>query len=388
MACGTGTEGVVVDAVGMNKPNVTKKRRKAPAAYSPVAPQHPLNRSCTAVWGLMLCVLTLTLALELSLGSVLIPLKTVASILLGRTDAPIEWRQIILLFRLPRALTAMLAGAALGIAGLEMQTIFRNPLADPFVLGISSGASLGVALVVMAAGGLKWSLLLERAGIAGNLSLVLAATLGALGVLSIVLGVARRVESNLTLLIVGLMFGYITGSIVNILMQFTVEHQMQSYIAWTFGSFGGVAWQQMGVFAPTVACGLGLAWVLAKPLNALLLGDGYARSMGVNVRLVRSWIIAGAAVLAGAVTAYCGPISFLGIAVPHLGRILLKTSDHHKLIPSVAMLGATLALMADLIAQAPGTEIALPLNAITALIGAPVVVGVILRRRQVMEAGI
>ena len=268
-----------------------------------------------------------------------------------------------------------------------MQTLFRNPLADPFVLGISSGASLGVALVVMAAGGLKWSLLLEQAGIAGNLSLVLAATLGALGVLSIVLGVARRVESNLTLLIVGLMFGYITGSIVQVLMQFTVEHQMQSYITWTFGSFGSVTWQQMGVFAPTVACGLGLAWVLAKPLNALLLGDGYARSMGVNVRLVRSWIIGGAAVLAGTITAYCGPIGFLGIAVPHLGRVLLKTSDHRKLIPAVVMLGATLALLADLISQAPGTQIALPLNAVTALIGAPVVVGVILRRRQIMEAG-
>ena len=374
--------------MGVRRPNETKRRPKARTASPSITPQHPFHSSGPAVWGLMLCVLVLGLALELSLGSVLIPLKTVVSILLGRTDAPIEWRQIILLFRLPRALTAMLAGAALGIAGLEMQTLFRNPLADPFVLGISSGASLGVGLVVMAAGGLRWRALLEQVGMAGNLSLVLAATLGAFGVLSVVLSIARRVESNLTLLIVGLMFGYITASIVNILMQFTAEHQMQSYIAWTFGSFGGVAWRQMGVFAPTVACGLGIAWTLAKPLNALLLGDGYARSLGVNVRLIRSWIIVGASLLAGGVTAYCGPIGFLGIAVPHLGRVMLRTSDHHKLVPAVAMLGATLALVADLIAQAPGTEIALPLNAITALIGAPVVVGVILRRRQVMEAGI
>ena len=377
-----------MDAVGMKKPIVKENRHKAEATPIPTALRHPLPRSGIAVWGIMLSALVFAFALELSLGSVLIPLKTVASILLGHMDAPIEWRQIILLFRLPRALTAMLAGAALGIAGLKMQTLFRNPLADPFVLGISSGASLGVALVVMAAGGFKWSLLMERAGVAGNLSLVLAATLGALGVLSVVLGIARRVESNLTLLIVGLMFGYITGSIVNILMQFTAEHQMQSYIAWTFGSFGGVTWHQMAVFAPTLACGLAMAWVLTKPLNALLLGDGYARSMGVNVRLVRSWVIVGASLLAGAVTAYCGPIGFLGIAVPHLGRILFKTSDHHKLVPAVTMLGATLALIADLIAQAPGTEIALPLNAVTALIGAPVVVGVILRRRHIMEAGI
>jgi iron complex transport system permease protein len=336
----------------------------------------------------MISALALAFALELSLGSVLIPLKAVVSILLGHTDAPVGWRQIILLFRLPRAITAMLAGAALGVAGLKMQTLFRNPLADPFVLGINSGASLGVALVVMAAGGLRWGLLLEKAGIAGNLSLVLAATLGALGVLSIVLGIARRVESNLTILIVGLMFGYITGSIVQVLMQFAMEHQMQSYITWTFGSFGSVTWRQMRFFAPVLACGLTLAWVLAKPLNVLLLGDGYARSMGVNVRFVRSWIIGGAAVLAGTVTAYCGPIGFLGIAVPHLSRMLLKTSDHRRLIPAVVMVGAILALLADLISQAPGTQVALPLNAVTALIGAPVVVGVILRRRQIMEAGI
>jgi iron complex transport system permease protein len=161
---------------------------------------------------------------------------------------------------------------------------------------------------------------------------------------------------------------------------------MQSYITWTFGSFGSVTWGQMVIFAPTVICGLAVAWILVKPLNALLLGDGYARSMGVNVRLVRCWIIGGASVLAGAVTAYCGPIGFLGIAVPHLGRIILKTSDHRYLVPAVIMIGAILALLADLISQMPGTQIALPLNAVTALIGAPIVVSVILRRKYVMEA--
>lgn len=338
------------------------------------------------VWGGMFFTMIAVFVLELSLGSVWVPLDAVVSILLGRTDMAEDWRQIILLFRLPRALTAMLSGAALGMAGLKMQTLFRNPLADPFVLGISSGAGLGVALVVMVAGGLKWSIFLERTGFAGNISLTLSAILGATAVLGIVLGVARRVESNITLLIIGLMFGYITGAAVQVLMQFSLEHQMQSYITWTFGSFSSVTWGQMVIFAPTVICGLAVAWVLVKPLNALLLGDGYARSMGVNVRLVRCWIIGGASVLAGAVTAYCGPIGFLGIAVPHLGRIILKTSDHRYLVPAVIMIGAILALLADLISQMPGTQIALPLNAVTALIGAPIVVSVILRRKYVMEA--
>lgn len=345
-----------------------------------------MKNAGTVFWGSVLALLVLAFACELSLGSVVIPLKAVFLTIVGKTNVPEDWRHIILLFRLPRALTAMLAGAALGMAGLKMQTLFRNPLADPFVLGISSGAGLGVALVVMAAGGLQWRFFLERAGVAGNLSLVLAAILGAGVVLAIVLGVARRVEGNVTLLIVGLMFGYITGAIVQVLMQFAVEHQMQSYVTWTFGSFGSVTWKQLAILAPVVISGLGVGWVLVKPLNALLLGTDYARSMGVNVRFVRSWIIAGASLLAGAVTAYCGPIGFLGIAVPHLGRILLRTSDHRQLVPAVTVLGAIVALLADLIAQAPGTEIALPLNAVTALIGAPVVVTIILRRRHVMEA--
>lgn len=375
-------------AMGMIENPMTENRRETqtPPSLSQMISQHPLPRMSPVVWGAMFFALALAFSLELSLGSVLIPLKVVISILLGRADVPEDWQQIILLFRLPRALTAMLAGAALGMAGLMMQTLFRNPLADPFVLGISSGAGLGVALVVMIAGGLKWSLFMEQTGLAGNVTLVLGAILGATTVLAIVLAVARRVEDNLTLLIIGLMFGYITGAAVQVLMHFSLEHQMQSFITWTFGSFGSVTWKQMGVFAPVVVCGLAISGVLVKPLNALLLGDGYARSMGVNVRLVRFWIIGGASVLAGAITAYCGPIGFLGIAVPHLGRILLKSSDHRRLVPAVMVLGATLALLADLISQAPGTQMSLPLNAVTALIGAPVVVGVILRRRYMMEA--
>jgi iron complex transport system permease protein len=254
------------------------------------------------------------------------------------------------------------------------------------VLGISSGAGLGVALTVLAASGIGWSAFLAKNGIAGNAAIILAAIAGSVIVMGIVLGIARKVENSLTLLIVGLMFGYIASSLVNVLMQFSLEHQMQNYITWTFGSFAGVTWKQLGVFAPVVLAGILMAWLLAKPLNALLLGDSYARSMGVHVKYIRNCIIVGTALLAGAVTAFCGPIGFLGIAVPHLSRMLLKTSDHHTLVPAVVLLGSVLAMLADILAQAPGTQISLPLNSVTALIGAPVVVGVILRRRHIMEA--
>ena len=351
------------------------------------AAKSSLPRVSLLAWVALGFLLAFTFALELAIGSVAIPLKSVVRILLGMPVSSDTARQIVLMFRLPRAVTAMLAGAALGVAGLKMQTLFRNPLADPFVLGISSGAGLGVAIVVLAANALGLSALMAQSNITGSASIILAATIGALVVLGAVLMVARRVESTLTILIVGLMAGYISGSLVSIMMQFAIEHQMQSYITWTYGSFGGVTWTQMTVFAPVVVAGVLIGWLLAKSLNALLLGDGYAHSMGVNVSRVRAAIIAGASLLAGAVTAFCGPIGFLGIAVPHLCRMLLKTSDHRVLIPSVVLLGGSIAMLADLISQAPGTQMTLPLNAITALIGAPVVVGVVLKSRHVMEAG-
>lgn len=345
----------------------------------------PLPRAPRIVWLVLAALLMLAFALELALGSMQIPIRAVADILLGGEDVPDGWRQIVLFFRLPRAMAALLAGAALGIAGLEMQTLFRNPLADPFVLGINSGASLGVALVVLAAGGLNLGAVLAKGGAPGTLSTILAATMGALAVLGFVLAVARRAENGLTLLIVGLMFGYIANSLVSILMQFAAEHPMHNYINWTFGSFGSVTWKQMMVFATAVIAGVGGSWFLAKPLNALLLGETYAQSMGIPVLRIRTLVIIGAAVLAGSVTAFCGPIGFLGIAVPHLCRMLLKTTDHRVLVPATLLLGGVLALFADLIAQVPGSRVTLPLNAVTALIGAPVVVGVLLRRRNRME---
>jgi iron complex transport system permease protein len=262
-----------------------------------------------------------------------------------------------------------------------MQTLFRNPLADPFVLGVNSGASLGVALVVLSVG-TTGSILMAGIGLLGDFGLAAAAVAGASLALLIVLVVAARVQSVMTILILGLMFGYATGAVVSLLLYFSIAERIQAYVNWTFGSFGGVTWGQMPVFAPVILLGLGSAFLLSKPLNALLLGENYARSMGMNVRRSRLAIILSTALLSGAVTAFCGPIGFLGLAVPHLCRSLLGTSDHRVLVPACAMLGAALALVADFIAQVPGHQVVLPLNVVTVLIGAPVVAWVILRRRN------
>ena len=319
--------------------------------------------------------------LNLTLGSVEIPLSDIVSILLGKELEKNTWTTIILNFRLPKALTATLAGSALAVSGLQMQTLFSNPLAGPFVLGINSGASLGVALAVLTTGAIGTSTLLGGLGIWENIGSVLAASLGAAVVLGLVLLVSRYVSNSTTLLIVGLMFGYGTSSIVSILLYFSVAERIQSYIIWTFGSFSGVTSSQLPILATVVILGLAIASTMTKSLNALLLGEIYAKSLGIKIQQSRLWIIASASILAGGVTAFCGPISFLGVAVPHLARSLLKTSNHRQLIPVVAMLGAILALFANLVAQLPGSQLVLPLNSVTALLGTPIVTWVILRRR-------
>ena len=332
--------------------------------------------------GLLLLVV---FALSLSLGSVHIPVGDIVSVLLGGEGAKPAWAIIVHTIRLPKAITAMLAGAALSVSGLQMQTLFRNPLADPFVLGINSGASLGVAIVVLAVGSVG-SALLAGLGVLGDLSLAFAASLGAAAVLGCVLLISRKVQSVMTLLILGLMFGYATSAFVSVLLYFSIPEQIQAFIIWTFGSFGGVTWRQMVVFAPAIGLGLLMAFLTMKPLNALLLGEKYAQSMGVPVKRVRIWTLGGASILAGVTTAFCGPIAFLGLAVPHLCRSLLNTSDHRLLMPAVTLLGATLALLADVIARMPGSQATLPLNAVTSLIGAPVVIWVILRRQNLNAA--
>ncbi|MEH2467250.1 iron ABC transporter permease [Nostoc sp.] len=333
------------------------------------------------IFSFLLISLLFTFLLDLALGSVDIPINEVVKILLGQESEKATWANIILKFRLPKALTATLAGAALGVSGLQMQTLFRNPLAGPFVLGISSGASLGVALVVLTAS-VTTPTLLADLGIISDFSLVIAASLGAASVLGMMLVVSRRVQDTMTLLILGLLFGYATSAIVSILLQFSSKERIQSYIMWTFGSFAGVTWRQLVVLIPVILLSLFLAVLQSKSLNALLLGESYARSLGLTVQKTRFSIITSASILAGGITAFCGPIAFLGVAIPHLCRSLFNTSDHRILIPSVIIMGAILALIADLFSQLWVSQMVLPLNAVTALIGTPVVTWVILRRNS------
>ncbi|MFM7364097.1 MAG: iron chelate uptake ABC transporter family permease subunit [Cuspidothrix sp.] len=335
----------------------------------------------TIIFLIILVSLILAFLLDLALGSVDIPLDEVVKILFGQEPEKVTWTHIILKFRLPKALTATLAGAALGVSGLQMQTLFKNPLAGPFVLGISSGASLGVALVVLTAS-VTTPTLLADLGIISDFGLVIAASLGAASVLGMMLVVSRRVQDTMTLLILGLLFGYATSAIVSILLQFSSKERIQSYIMWTFGSFAGATWRQLVVLIPVILLSLLGAVLQSKSLNALLLGESYARSLGLTVQKTRFSIITSASILAGAITAFCGPIAFLGVAIPHLCRSLFNTSDHRILIPSVTMMGAILALFADLFSQLAVSQMVLPLNAVTALIGTPVVTWVILRRNS------
>ena len=343
-------------------------------------PFPPLGMRRAIVLALLALVAAAFVA-SLALGAVRIPPDEVLRALAGGRTSKDTWQTIVLTFRLPKAITALLAGAALGVAGLQMQTLFRNPLADPFVLGISSGASLGVALMVLGGTAVSASVF-GRTAFLGEFGLVTSAALGAGAIFVLVLTIARRVQSVVTLLVLGLMIGYLTGAVVSLLIYFSIPEQVAAYVNWTFGSFGGVTWQQMRVFAPASLLGLVMALAGVKPLNALLLGENYARSLGVNVRAARWWVTASASLLAGAVTAFCGPIAFLGVAVPHLCRALFATNDHRVLMPAVILLGGALALVFDLIAQMPGARFTLPINVVTAALGAPIVLWVILRRQS------
>lgn len=329
-------------------------------------------------------------ALDVFKGSVDIPLERVLGILLS----PAEWasetgglsleqtgqRNIILLFRLPRAVTALLAGMGLALSGLFMQTLFRNPLAGPSVLGINAGANLGVALVVLviggAAGGFVASLPIGmKALITG------AAVVGAGAVLGVVLLVSRFIGSVTLLLLVGLMFGYLANSLVTLLIHFSAAGRVQAYLQWTFGSFGTTSWNDIYIMLPVIGAAILLGFLLIKPLNALLLGEEYARSMGVALIRVRMTVIVVGALLAGVVTAFCGPVTFVGVAVPHLARGIFRTADHRTLVPASLLLGGATALMADIVSHLPGQGGILPLNSVTALLGVPVVVWVLIHSR-------
>ena len=283
-------------------------------------------------------------------------------------------------FRLPRCLTAILAGMALSVSGLQMQTIFRNPLAGPYVLGISSGASLGVAILVL-------GVLPVFSGIMphlpGNWAILLAAAFGAAAVLFLILLVSARVNDIMTILILGLLFGGAVSAIVNILQYFSDEYSLRSFVLWNMGSLSGVTQAQLKVLVPAIISGLIIALLTSKVLNALLLGETYAKTLGVNISLSRFLIFLSTSLLAGGITAFCGPIGFIGIAVPHLARMLFKTSNHHVLMPASMLLGAIMMIISDMICQLPGTDIVLPVNSVTALLGIPVVIWVLLKNIRI-----
>jgi iron complex transport system permease protein len=322
----------------------------------------------------------------LSLGSAPIPLADAFLSLLGRPLQDPVWEGILWQIRLPRCLAAVLGGSALALSGLLMQTLFRNPLAGPYSLGISSGAALGAALVILATAAMPgWSVGAPGAsasGLLADLGVAGASMAGAALVMALVLAVSRRIRDNATLLILGLMFGQMAAGVVGLLQAFAPAESIRAFTFWSFGSFAGVTWTQMPLLAGATAAGLLAAGASVKPLNALLLGETYARSVGVSLDRTRLVLLAGASVLAGCVTAFCGPVAFLGLAVPHLCRGLFRTADHRILVPACVLLGASLALASDIVAGLPGSDRALPLNAVTALVGAPVVIHVLLRGRR------
>lgn len=353
-----------------------------------MATAHPLSDVAwprlTVTWlawfGLGLALFMAVLA-SLALGSVRIPVDEVVGVLIGQEASRPAWTTIVWDVRLPKAITAALAGAALAVSGLKMQTLFRNPLADPYVLGVSSGASLGVAVVLLGVGGGALSSnLLAGLGVFGELALAVAASAGAAVVMALILILAQRVRNTLTLLIVGLMASYLTGALVSLLIYVSQPERIQAFSIWSAGNFGGVTWAQLTVFVPVLVVVLALSLLLGKPLDALLLGETYARSLGIDVRRTRWTLIAVSSLLAGVTTAFCGPVGFLGVAVPHLARALFRRAEHRILLPACVLLGATLALLADVLSQLPGATFTLPLNVVTVLFGVPVVLWVILRR--------
>ena len=320
--------------------------------------------------------------LNLFLGSVHIPMDSIGNILWGLDgDESVIWQNIIWKSRIPQSLTALVAGAGLAVSGLQMQTVFRNPLAGPSVLGISSGASLGVAFVVLLSGSIG-GIALSRLGFMGEIALTVAAIVGALSVMALIVYVSQKVHGNVTLLIIGVMIGYVANAVIGVLKFFSVEEDIRAYVIWGLGSFARVSGNQVTVFICIMAVLLPLSFLLIKTLNLLLLGDAYARNLGLNIKRARLQVIACSGVLVAIVTAYCGPITFLGLAVPHLCRGLFRSSDHRVLMPASLLAGAALALLCNLIARMPGFEGALPVNSVTALVGAPVVVSVLFKKRQ------
>lgn len=317
--------------------------------------------------------------LNLVMGSISIPVEDTFRILLGEDDVKPSWQYIILNSRLPQALTAILCGGALAASGLMLQTAFRNPLAGPSIFGINSGAGLGVALVMLFLGG---SISAGSVSLSGFVAVLVAAFIGAMLVMMLIFFFSTIVRNHVMLLIIGIMIGYISNSAISLLNFFATDEGVRSYMVWGLGSFGGVSMKMMPVFASITILGLVGSLLLIKPLNALMLGDRYAENLGINIIKVRNWLLIVTGILTAITTAFCGPVAFIGLAVPHIARLLLTTDNHRSLLPATILMGAVIALLCNLITILPGENGVIPLNAVTPIMGAPVIIYVILKRQH------
>ena len=335
------------------------------------------GRNLRLIFSGLLLIVIIFLVLDIFLGSVSIKVSEVFRAIFTNSGSSFE--TIVMKFRLPKAITAMIVGMALSLSGLQMQTVFRNPMAGPYVLGISSGASLGVAFIIL---GFSSNITPNSLNGFGNWILVLASWAGAGIVMLVIMIISARVKDIMTILILGIMLSSGISAVVTILQYFSNETMLKAYVIWTMGSLGNLTESQLNVLLISVSAGVILSLFSSKMLNALLLGENYAGSIGLNVRFARLVIFACTSILAGSVTAFCGPIGFIGIAVPHIVRIIFKTSDHKVLIPGTILMGAAVMLISDIISQLPGSQSVLPVNAVTSLIGIPVVIWVILRNRK------
>lgn len=340
-------------------------------------------KSRSAILFLLLGIATIVLfVVDLAVGSVHLSLEEVWRGLWGTAaDEALPATMIVRNFRLPKAVMALLAGAALSTVGLQMQTLFRNPLAGPFVLGVSSGASLGVAIMLLGLPLLGISIsdpLVQNVGVAG------AAWIGSALIMVVVMAVTARIKNIMTVLILGMMFGSAASAVVEIMQYLSPEGALKSYVVWTMGSLGGVTLSQLRIIIPVVIVGLVLSVLLIKPLNILLLGENYARTMGLNIKRTRLMVTITTVLLAGTITAYCGPIGFVGLAVPHVARMLFREADHRVLVPATMLCGTTIMLLCDIASSVPSSDLTLPINTVSALVGIPIVVVVIMRNRKMM----
>lgn len=339
-----------------------------------------MNRKIVLLGIGLAAILVLLMAANLLLGSIRIPAHTVYEILTGGEAEKASWSFIIWESRVPQCITALLCGAGLAVAGLMLQTVFNNPLADPSILGISSGASLGVALVMLAGGSMI------SAGVfslSGFLAVMAGAFLGAFAIMGIILLLATLIRSNIMLLIAGIMIGYASSSAISLLNFFASAEGVHSYMVWGMGNFGGVSLQQLPWFSAFTLAGICIAILLTKPLNALLLGTRYAENLGVNIKRTRNLLLIATGLLTAITTAFCGPISFIGLAVPHITRLLLGTSNHNILLPATLLTGSAVALLCNLLCILPGDAGIIPLNAVTPILGAPIIIYVIINQRKI-----